>query len=65
MILLTDNLKTSKTQLAGHQYKNKKAYASFIPEISVSKTAISPVFYASQSYIMNRGSGVPPPDQNQ
>ncbi len=62
MILLTDDLNRSKTQLTSSLYeKDKKSFASFLPEISNSKASIAPVFFDNKSYTMNKGGGVPPP----
>jgi len=62
MILLDDDLNRSKTQLTSSLYdKDKKSFASFLPEISTSNTSMAPVFFDDKSYTMNRGGGIPPP----
>lgn len=62
MILLDDNLNTSKTRLTGNLYESdRKSFASFLPEISSSKANIAPVFFSKNSYALNKGGGAPPP----
>lgn len=62
MVLLNDTLTKSKTQLVGTWNKKPEtSVASVFPSLTSTEGPPAPLFFASKSYTLNKGTGAPPP----